>query len=343
MMNAEQSRVLAFEYNKNTGRYEFVRPSHRVARIARHTTEGNDEAAAGTVEKNLETWVTKYLDKVMTHLDTLKDKAVIDFAVEYARNHIEEISQDAGTLLDALKEHLKTLPVYKNLREDTAFKDAIEKLTVDAAKYFKEKDLSVFGEYKPDVTIKFGEGDLKAAQMHRACDHHYFSKFLAENRYGSEIRKFTEAFFKRGESVQNGWTDEIEKEFRARFGAALEGDLHKEMRLIVESGLGRVQTYTRIEQMYEGGIIKAVIVGREGCCDICSAMLGTEFIVADVRQVIQEGFVNAESTAASLEFIKKTGISIEDTKEKIEDLVARGAGFPKYHPYCFCTVKGVVE
>lgn len=335
--------TLDLEFDRSEGQYVYRYPFHDLDSY-KTDEKGEDDKTANKAERKLQEWITKALTKELPYFDDLNAQAVVDWAVDFARDNLEAISEDSTVLFDALREHLKGIPAYKEILENKEYKEASRKTTFDAAQYFKEIDLSVFGGNKPSVKIRFGDGDKKAAEMHETVKRIYASRFLDDKTFGTEMRKFAEDFFKKGESVQNGWTDEVEKEFIRRFGYALEGDLHSQMRLIVESHLGRIQSYSRVEQMYEGGIKKSRIIVAPGCCkEICEPMRDKEFIVADVRKVIQSGFVNAETPEAALEFIKQTTLKKEDTDLSIEDLVASGKGFPKYHPHCRCINQGVIN
>jgi len=336
--------VTEFDFDRGLGQYVFVRHSINLDRYKGDDDRKDDDKKANKVERKLQEWVTKALTKEFPFFEGLKAREVIDWAVDFARDNLEEISQDSTVFFEAIREHLKEIPAYKNILKDKGYKEASKKTTFDAARYFKEIDLSVFGDYKPKVEIRFGDGDKKAAEMHEAVKRLYASRFLDDKSFGTEMRAFAEDFFKKGESVQNGWTEKAEREFIRRFGAALEGDLHSQMRLIVESHFGRIQSYSRVEQLYTGGIKKSRIIVAPGCCsEICEPMRDKEFVVSDVRAIIQKGFINADTPDAALEFIKKTTLTKEDTDLPIEDLVASGKGFPKYHPHCRCTNQGVIE
>jgi hypothetical protein len=369
------SETLSFPYDRNLQQYIHIRPVHEVSHgrtrtdtdnnnkdnrhrglfepawnisdlfhhspITTHQSTPDDDARSA--DEKLQEWIVEYMARVLPHFDEMQSEKVIDWAADYVEKNAAKLKDNPGAFIDDLKQYLGELESYKTIKENKEFGAALEKVHVDMGKFLKTVDMSVFGESKPKVSIQFGDGDLKAAIMNKGCDQIYFSRFLNNPQFGSKIREFMTKFFERGESVFGGWTDEIKKDFMVQFGGAIQADLRSQMRLIIESGAGRLQTYSRFEQLFEGGILKATVLVFPGCCtSICLPFSGVEIEVARVRNIIQEGFVNASSPENALEFIKNTGLTKEDIDISMDELLNSCRGFPKYHPHCRCTVRGKV-
>lgn len=362
--------TFAFPYDRKLQQYVHIRPVHEL-KTKQGSTDYTDShrfikdtflisdnqcnqwtkafhmqhsSEAEQAEEKLQEWIVEYMARVLPYFDEMQSEKVIDWAADYVEKNADKLKDNPGLFIDDLKQYLGELESYKTIKENKEFGAALEKVHVDMGKFLKTVDLSVFGESKPKVSIQFGDGDLKAANMNKGCDQIYFSRFLNNPQFGSKIREFMTKFFERGESVFGGWTDDIKKEFMVQFGGAIQADLRTQMRLIIESGAGRLQTYSRFEQLFEGGILKATVLVFPGCCtSICLPFSGVEIEVARVRNIIQEGFVNASSPENALEFIKNTGLTKEDIDISMDELLNSGRGFPKYHPHCRCTVRGVIK
>jgi hypothetical protein len=366
------SETLAFQFDRGLQQYIHLKPAHELHEftrikpchgLTRTDTDNKNKnnpvrecpcssvakpfhmqhTEAEQAEEKLNEWIVEYMARVLPYFDEMQSEKVIDWAADYVEKNAQKLKDNPGLFIDDLKQYLGELESYKQIKENKEFGETLEKVHTDMGKFLKTIDLSVFGDNKPKVSIQFGDGDLKAAIMNKRCDNIYFSRFLDNPQFGTQIRAFMSKFFERGESVFGGWTDEIKKDFMVQFGGAIKADLRSQMRLIVESGAGRLQTYSRFEQLYEGGILKAVILVFPGCCSICSSFEGVEVEVARVRNIIREGFVNASSPEAALEFIKSTSVTKDDFGVSVEDLLNSGRGFPKYHPHCKCTIRGIIK
>lgn len=336
----ENTTTKEFMFDRGSQQYKLVRtPLVELKKDDKYESEDNQKAAV-KAERKLQEWVGKYLQEVLPYFDQLQPDA-LKWADEYMSDeeNYEKVKKDNGLFISALKDFLEQHPQYLDIPVHDEFKRTVETRIIAAAKYYRESDLAVFGGKPPDVVFKFGVGDQKAADLLTQVGHFYFSKFISNQDFGSEIREFVTEWFKRGEALYGGWTDDAAIEFISRFGYALEGDLNFQMSRIVNSSMGLIQVNSRFLQLDEVGFEYATWIEFPGCCEICEPFNGVEIPVAKVVKRIKKEFIGAKSLDDALAYYKKINRSKEDHDKSIEEIIDKKS-WGKCHPNCRGTIRG---
>jgi hypothetical protein len=305
--------------------------------------EDKATAEAEEVEKKLQTNIETYLNAVLPYFDELKSD-VTQFALDYTKSHIDEISKDPSSLLGAVIEYVNSHDTYKKIQDKESWMRKTSEIhTKKVGKDYFENDLTVFNNQDVDFEFRFGEGDIEAMKFYAQVDNFYFSKFIDNENFGGQINQFINRFLERGEALFGQWTENVEKEFLRLFGSALDEDFRIQMERIINTSMARIRTYSHIEQLFQAGFIYAEIDGvLDTACDICRPFHGKRVLVKTVRALIQD-FVNLKSMEAAKEWIENTNVTKDDLDSSIEDLLDSGRGFPQFHVGCKCFVRGVFQ
>lgn len=334
----ENTTTKEFIFDRGTQQYKLVRsPLVDLKKDDSSDSEENQKAAV-KAERKLQEWVMKYLQEVLPYFDQLQPDA-LEWAKDYMDEHYDEVKKDNGLFISGLIEFLEQHPQYRDIPVHDEFKKTVETRVIAAAKYYRESDLQVFGGKAPEVVFKFGVGDQKAADLLARCDHVFFSKFISNQDFGTEIREFMTEWFQRGEALYGGWTDDAVIEFISKFGYALEGDLMSQMARICNSSMGLIQVNSRFKQLFEAGFEYAVWVEFPGMCEICEPFDGALIPVAKVWKKIEREFVHAEKTETGIEYFKKINRTKEDSKKTIDEII-ENKSWGKCHPNCRGTPRG---
>lgn len=337
----ENTTTQEFAWDRASQQYKLVRsPLVNLSQDDSNDSEENRQAAV-KAERKLQEWVMKYLREVLPYYDQLQPDA-LKWAQEYMSDeqNYKKVKEDNGLFISALKDFLEAHPQYRDIPVQDEFKRTVETRIIAAAKYYRESDLAVFGGKPPEnVVFKFGEGDRKAADLLAQVDHFYFSKFISNQDFGSEVREFVKEWFLRGEALYGGWTEDAAIEFIGRFGYALEGDLNFQMSRICNSSMGLIQVNSRFLQLDEVGFEYAIWVEFPGMCEICEPFDGAEIPVAKVVKRIKEEFIGAKSQDEALEYYKKINRTKDDHGKSVEEIIAEKS-WGKCHPNCRGTIRG---
>ena len=242
--------------------------------------EENAKKRAETLDRKMKKKIREYLDEVLPYFRDLQDD-VIDYALEYTKNHIEELTESPEKLLEAVKEYVNSSEAYKGLKnKDSWLRQVSDKHTIDAGKKFFESDLTIFGDKKPSVKFVFGEGDKEAMKFYSNLNVFFFSSFINNEDFGGSINEFITKFLERGEASHGEWTKYAEKEFKRLFGTAITQDIDFQMNRIINTSISNIVNRSHIKQLKQAGFQKGRINGNlETGCRICKRMHKLNFTV----------------------------------------------------------------
>jgi hypothetical protein len=336
-----------FAWNSQKQRYVLQRNRIDLDRV-KVSHKDDDKKIAEAAEKKMRQLIEGYLRETLPYWDQLGED-VTDWTLEYVQENIEEISKEGGPekLLEKIKGYIGDHESYKNIKNDSWFRETSKTLVIDAGKYFKLDDLTVFGGTKPEVEFQFGKGDMKACELFEKLDNYYFSGYLDNQDFGSQIKEYVTKLFERGEVEFSQFTDDAKKEFKRLFGRALKGDIEAQMRRIVNSSLTRLRTYSYLTQLIEAGFEYAEIVAvlDMSTCEICRKLHGKRIPVTKSYNVYNAlmHLIDNDDMEDAAEVLKNSNVSIDEAGEDITDLLEKGKGIPPFHVFCKCILKAIIE
>ena len=336
-----------FAWNSQKQRYVLQRNQIDLDRFKVSMKE-DDKKVAEAAEKKMRQLIEGYLRETLPYWDQLGED-VVEWTLEYVQENIEEISTEGGPekLLEKIKGYIGGHESYKNIKNDSWFRETSKTIIIDAGKYFKIDDLTVFGGTKPDVEFQFGMGDMKACELFEKLDNYYFSGYLDNQDFGSQIKEYVTKLFERGEVEFSQFTDDAKKEFKRLFGRALKGDIEAQMKRIVNSSLTRLRTYGYLSQLKDADFKFAEIVAvlDMSTCEICRKLHGKRIPVGKAFDVYDSlmNWLDTDDMEEAAAFIENTNISLGEAGEDITDLLAKGKGIPPFHVLCKCILKAIIE
>jgi hypothetical protein len=336
-----------FAWDPDHQKYVHLRPSYSISQNMLLKTKNKDdkkEEIALEVDRKMRQLVENYLRETLPYFDQLKSD-VVEHAFQYVKEHLEEISQDSTLLLAEVKAYIGAHEDYKKIKNDSWFKEKTETITVDVCKDYLLDDLTVFDGQKPDVTFTFGGPDKAAMDFYSRLDRFYFSSFLDNNDFGSQINEYMTKFLERGELTHDGWTDAAVKEFKRLFGSALSGDIETHMRRIINTSTSRIRNYAHVKQLFDADFLYMEIVAvlDMALCSVCSAMNGKRIPVAKAYKAVKS--FSEMGLDEAIDYIKNSSLTPDDVAGEIaiDKLVVTGKCLCPLHVGCRCYEKGVFD
>ncbi|MGD2087272.1 MAG: hypothetical protein PVH61_13895 [Candidatus Aminicenantes bacterium] len=336
-----------FAWNSQKQRYVPQRNRIDLDRVkVKVSHKDDDKKIAEAAEKKMRELVEAYLRETLPYWDQLGED-VTDWTLEYVQENLEEISTEGGPekLLEKIKGYIGEHEAYKNIKNDSWFRETSKTLVIDAGKYFKLDDLSVFSGTKPDVEFQFGQGDMKACELFEKLDNYYFSGYIYNQDFGSQIKEYVTKLFERGEVEFSQFTDDAKKEFKRLFGRALKGDIEAQMKRIVNSSLTRLRTYSYLSQLKDADFQYAEIVAvlDMATCEICRKLHGKRIPVGKAWDVYDAllNWLDTDDMEEAAAFIENSNVDLSEAGEDITDLLAKGKGIPPFHVLCKCILKAI--
>jgi hypothetical protein len=335
-----------FSWNRGMQSYCIVRNTIDINSYKSKQEKEEEEAKkrAETLDRKMKKKIREYLDEMLPYYRDLQDD-VIDYALEYTKNHIEELTESPEKLLEAVKEYISTNETYKNIKDkDSWLRQVSDKHTIDAGKKFFESDLTIFGDKKPKVTFVFGEGDKEAMKFYSKLNVFFFSSFIDNEDFGGSIKEFITKFLERGEASHGEWTKYAEKEFKRLFGSAINQDIDFQMNRIISTSISNIVNRSHIKQLKLAGLKKGTINGNlETGCAICKRMHKLTFSIDKAYELVEK-FEQIQDIETAIKTIKASNVTLEDLEIQdeisIDELLMDGKGLAPFHPHCVCFSDG---
>jgi len=202
-------------------------------------------------------------------------------------------------------------------------------------KKYKTTDRSVWPGEPPKVAISFGAKDIRSAKHMADQAYWHFSKFTDNETFRKPMQDFLKkTYMDEGAQVFSRNKDVVEK-FAKKLGKTTKDLADHEIDRIARTSVARAREQSRIMQMADAGVDRAVVITHPDACPVCTKYKGQTI---DVKTEVQ--YMAHLETLDGDEYHEALRAHSKQAAKGVppHEFQDAGGGSPLYHPNCRCGV-----